>query len=312
MGNDLEQLPIDRRSLDSTDDQESDRWRRRLDERSRFRSDRKRNHWARLDPDEMTLLPKYKPLPYLKEAKLIQAAQNGDVAARNEVWLRNARMVLSVANQFHIPPSLLPDAIQEGNVGLCRAIEKFDVERLNAFSTYAWTWIWQRIRLFLTRRGFSIPIPAHLFTPYLKHRRTLNGLLPGRDGEPNQAPDARLVRIHALVSSESLSQLPRSEHPPGRTYDEERQEAIASVVENALSALTARQRKIVVRRYGLLGGRPRTLEQIGQEMGVTKERIRQIQKVAERRLGIRLRTYSKLLGDLDFDLMKSARDEGEN
>lgn len=312
MGTELKQLPTDRRPIETTDDQEPDRWRRRFDEPSRFRSKRKRNHWAHVDPGEMTLLPKYKPLPYLREARLIQAAQNGDVAARNEVWIRNARMVLSVANQFHIPSSLLPDAIQEGNVGLCRAIEKFDVERLNAFSTYAWAWIWQRIQRFLTRQGFSIPIPAHLFSRYLKHRRLMNGRALDREDDPDEALDSRLVRIHALVSAESLSLLPKSAHPPGGTFDRDRQEAIASIVKNALKALTPRQRLVVVRRYGLLGGRPRTLDQVGREMGVTKERVRQIQKVAEGRLAIRLRTYGRLLGDLDFDVTKDARDEGEN
>ena len=122
------------------------------------------NHWRKRNPDEFVSYPKLNPLPYLKESRLIQLAQQGDIKARNEVWMHYARLVLSVVNRFSIPDRLLADAIQEGSLGIKRAIEKFEIERFHSFSTYAWRWIYQYIQRFWLKI-FSRFASRHICSP---------------------------------------------------------------------------------------------------------------------------------------------------
>src|SRR5689334_9946041 len=103
-----------------------------------MKSRSRRNYWATFDPSEFAAFPKLEPLPYLKECRFIERAQTGDVEARNIVWTHHLRLVYSVANQFNFHENDLPDALQEGAIGLSRAVARFEIHRYAAFSTYAW------------------------------------------------------------------------------------------------------------------------------------------------------------------------------
>lgn len=263
-----------------------------------------RNHWKRLSPDEFVAYPKYEPLSYYQESTLIRRAQQGDLAARNEVWERNARLVLSVANQFSIPLDLMPDAIQEGMLGILRAIEKFDVDRCNTFSTHAWIWIRQRIHRFLSTHRHAIPVPAHLWSDYSRFRRDLTRCPGPREWthclelwnrrEPRRIHT--LLRIHRLISAMRLAEvkLPIPIHCPADSVAQEIDHEY--VRREVRSRLNDRDYRVISLRYGLDGTSGATLEEIGTQMGVTRERVRQIQTRAEKRLARQLKSLNGLPG----------------
>jgi len=249
------------------------------------RSRTRRNHWSSLDPTEFANYPKLEPLPYLRECRLIERAKSGDVEARNEVWVHHLRLVYAVMNRFHIHENDLPDALQEGAMGLCRAIERFDVHRYNAFSTYAWFWVGQRIRRYAHTHGYRIRIPAHLEKDYRRFRREL-----ARCHTPSEWFDLRLrwlergekvymamIRLHLLAEPEpveaAMGMMCNGVEPIETMILAEFPRAIAL----ALGELDERERFIITRRFGCDGGPLDTLQQVADRLGLTRERVRQIQ-----------------------------------
>ncbi len=260
--------------------------------RTSYSDGKRTNHWGTRNPDDFISYPRSEAWDYLVEMRLIQCAQQGDINARNAVWMHHARLTLSVVNCFRIPEHLLSDAIQEGCIGLKRAIEKFEVERLNSFSTYAWQWIYQSVQRFLVYNVLPLRVPPLLFSDYLRFRRELRRCRePGDEAavvdrwwQANSGLYTRIVRLHAVVVIRPTHFIDEAEHPC--ISDEEIDETPnwTDICREALRVLKHRDRSIIEKRYGLFGGRTMNLRELGEEENVTRERIRQIQFRAEKKL----------------------------
>jgi RNA polymerase sigma factor (sigma-70 family) len=237
-------------------------------------------------------------LGYLTEARLIEHAQNGDVAARNTVWCSHLRLAMSAVNEFHIPRPLVPDAFQEAAIGLEQAIMRYEVRRFLSFSTYAWYWITQRVRRLLTSHRSPIRIPDYLhrkFAHFSHERKACRG--PGEWFDWFDSWSSRdceqflsLVRVYHLThdppsEADLLAHASADDRHQSLAPDEKR------MIHQALRALPEREKSILEQRFGLNGNGEVILENIGQELGLTRERVRQIQQEALRTLQTRLANY---------------------
>lgn len=268
----------------------------------------RRNYWGKLSPDDFVRYPPYFETSYYDETKLILKAQSGCVISRNEVWIRNVRMVLSVVNQFAIPEHLLADAIQEGSIGLKRAIEKYDLQKYSAFSTYSWYWIYQRIQRFLQINRGRVRVSGHIYKNYCQFRQELRAAQTPRSVEtiichwrgrdPNMF--SRLFSIHLLNTATSLHSCPEVFGLSAPEKDLDDRADSEQRIAKALTRLNARERQIVERRFGLDGDPEETLEEIGQKFNppVSRERIRQLEAIALKKLA---RVLSPDQGNTDMD-----------
>jgi RNA polymerase primary sigma factor len=262
------------------------------EDRDEARRPVRRNHWAHRDPDAFVRYPRLPVLGYVAETRLIQRAQAGDIAARNEVWLHFLRLALAVVNDFHVAECNLADAIQEGAMGIKRAIEKFDPERLNSFTTYAWPWISNHIRIHLVSNSFGRHCPAYLFRDYTAYRRELRNC-----HEPDHERDLerrwlargvrryRLIRrFHSFSKSIPIHDLKPREHPARSDEDENDWRPPIEVCRELVARLHPRDRTVIELRFGLQDGRERTLREVGEQLHLTRERIRQIEACALKKL----------------------------
>ncbi|MGC4033101.1 MAG: sigma-70 family RNA polymerase sigma factor [Tepidisphaeraceae bacterium] len=251
-----------------------------------------RNYWATLSPRDYVVLPDVKPLEYLAQTRLIREAQQGDLAARNKVWVHNARLVLSVANRLNIPRELIADILQEGTIGICIAIRKFDIERYGELSTYAWWWIKQRMMRSLHHQRFRTHVPTHLYADYCRFKREFRERSLRNDWfdwfvDQVAASPTRYQTFRQLQSLHDVSALANARRiacdgsdPVATAWAKE----FDAFMQSCLNELDERERCVLSRRYGLDGGQEMTLEEVGQELSVTRERIRQVQKNAEEHL----------------------------
>jgi len=235
-----------------------------------------------------------------QEVWLAKRIERGDIQAKHELTEANLRLVVSIAKRYHTDGMSFLDLIQEGNLGLIRAVEKFDYRKGHKFSTYATWWIRQAITRAIADKARTIRIPVHMVEKINKLIRVQRQLLQDRGREPTPDEMAAEMSMSVVEVREILkiSQTTVSlETPIGEEEDSELgdfiedEEAIRSfdavaaqldkdTVNDALAALPFRERKVIELRFGLKGEHPRTLEEVARRFGVTRERIRQIEAKA--------------------------------
>lgn len=239
-----------------------------------------------------------------EEVELAIRVSSGDIEARKRLAEANLRLVVSIAKRYVGRGMLFLDLIQEGNLGLIKAVEKFDYEKGFKFSTYATWWIRQAITRAIADQARTIRIPVHMVETINKLIRVSRQLLQELGREPTHEEIAKEMgmSIDKVREITKIAQEPVSlETPIGEEEDSHLGDFIPDEdapapseaasflllkeqLVDVLNTLTSREEKVLRLRFGLDDGRPRTLEEVGKEFNVTRERIRQIEAKALRKL----------------------------
>ncbi|MEM4368201.1 MAG: RNA polymerase sigma factor RpoD [Candidatus Anstonellales archaeon] len=263
-------------------------------------------HGESLDPIKMYLkeIGKTPLLSFDEEIELAKRYEKGDEEAKEKLIKANLRLVVSIAKKYLGRRLSFLDLIQEGNKGLIRGVEKYDWRRGFKFSTYATWWIRQAITRAIADQSRTIRIPVHMvdqINRFYKTQRKLTQKL-GREPKIKEIAKEMQLSVDEIENLIKISQQPRSLSTPigddkeatleqfvadanqPTMYDKVSKELLKDALNKVLDTLSPREKKVLIMRFGLEDGKPKTLEEVGREFKVTRERIRQIEAKAIRKL----------------------------
>ncbi len=253
-------------------------------------------------------IPLLTPNQEIELAEKVQSKHRGASQARHQMIRSNLRLVISIAKRYSNMGLAFSDLVEEGNIGLMRAVEKFNPKRGYRFSTYGSWWIKQAIMRALSNQGKTIRIPVYMYDVISKWRRVRDGLMQRLNRLPTRKEIAKVMQVpvqkikeieniagrpsslNAPVSLDGTAELidlieDDSSHGPdaqiGELLKNER-------IQKLLNALDERERRILTLRFGLGEHEPHTLEEVAQQFGITRERVRQIEASALKKIRVQL------------------------
>jgi RNA polymerase primary sigma factor len=250
-----------------------------------------------------------------QEIELAAKIKKGDAKARERMITSNLRLVVTIAHDYANLGLPLLDLISEGNIGLTKAVERFDPAKGAKLSTYAMWWIKQSIKRALANQSKMIRLPVHLVDKIAKVRRVSLQMSDelGREPTDEELGEELGIASHKVARLKSVGIRPASLDAPigdddstefGALVGDEdaqtpfellRDKNLRGEVDGLIALLDSREKKIISQRFGLDGGQPKTLEDVGKDFGVTRERIRQLQNIALAKLRRALSKREELL-----------------